>query len=298
MGCDFFFDGNLPDETLQTKVINFVKDYFNKIDLVITPDPASAYSTEIHLRSVGTEYRSRTEHHETYSFNYFGIIPYCEDEYGITDHGQFIFNRNENGRLVKLMRLPDSYGIRPHPYYQDIPQSSDAMHETTSCVNTGQVIGKIDSTCEEQHQTSLPCTTVPYQYQVVVDDGGYARMGGGLAFALLLTICKLRWWPDLKMGDDYEKCEIVDALLEKYGLHQRMLDENLDFHTCYNLFITEYNKDFPPPSSEDSKEDILTAQAKWYLDFTARIEPYMKKRNHTLDADSPADSVDKSGGDS
>lgn len=298
MGCDFFYDGNLPDKALQIKVINFVSAYFDKIDLVITPDPVSGYSTEIYLASVGPEYRSRKEHHERYSFNFFGIIPYCKDEDGILEGGQFIFDRNNNGRLVKLMRLPESYGIRPHRYYQDKTESNDSTQITTSGMKVGQIIGGENSSGEVQQQASLPCKAVPYPYQVVVDDGGYSRLGGGLAFALLLTICKLRWWPDLKMGDDYENCEIVDALLEKYGFKQRMLDETLDFQTCYDLFITEYDRDFPPPPEGGSKEEKMAAYARWYLDFTAKIEPWMKKRRHTRDADSPADSVDKSGGDS
>ncbi len=295
MGCDFFYDGNLPDETLQIKVINFVSSYFDNIDLVITPDPASGYSTEIYLACVGPEYRSRKKHHERYSFNFFGIIPDCKDEYGVLEGGQFIFDRNNNGRLVKLMRLPDSYGIRPHRYYQDRPESNDTMQKKTSLLKSGQIIAGENSSGREQQQASLPGKAVPYPYQVVVDDGGYSRMGGGLAFALLLTICKLRWWPDLKMGDDYENCEIVDALLDKYRLHQRMLDEDLDFHTCYELFITQYNKDFPPPSSEGSREEIVAAQAKWLLDFTAKIEPYMKKKDDRCSADSNPEVAGNSG---
>lgn len=269
MGCDFFYNGNLPNEKLQGKVVNFVKDFFNNIDLVITPDTLRFYPTEINLPSIGLKYDPRTEEHEEYSFNFYGIIPDCKD-YGASDHGQFIFNRNDNGRLVKIRRLPDSYGILPHHYYQDEKENTDKK----SPLNFGRVPIGVDLT----GQTSLPREVKPYKLQVVVDDGGYARLGGGLGFALMLTICKIRWWPDLKMCDDYENCEIVDALLAKYDMQQQMLDESLDFHACHNLFISEYNKDFPSPSSTGSKDDRLKANAQWYLDFMAKIKPFLKDR--------------------
>jgi hypothetical protein len=242
MGCDFFYDGNLPDETLQTKVIDFVSGYFDKIDLAITPDPATRYSTEIFPRK---------EKHEAYPFNFFGIIPCCKSDYGILEGGQFIFDRNNSSRMVKLMRLPESYGVIPHHYYQCNPKE-----------NIDDVLARITYYEELKCPESWHQKFAPYPYQVVVDDGGYSRLGGGLAFALLLTICKLRWWPDLKIGDDYENCDIVDALLDKYGFKLLMLDESLDFGTCYDLFITEYDRDFPPPPAAGSEDAKMAAYAR------------------------------------
>ena len=119
MGCDFFFKGNLPDVGLQEKVINFVKEYFDKIDLEISPNTALNYSTEIILPRKWPQYDPRSEQYDEYSYNYFGIVTDCKDEYGINDAGQFIFNRNDKGRLVTIMRLPESFVILPHRYYQE-----------------------------------------------------------------------------------------------------------------------------------------------------------------------------------
>lgn len=244
---------------------------------MITPDSACTYPTEINLPSVGLEYDPRTKIFDEYSFNFYGIIPQCRDEYGISDYGQFIFDRNDNGRLVKIRRLPDSYGIIPHYYYQDEKVHEPFVRE----INGPQILGRVPLPVNIGGRVVFPSNTektgpqtpksAQCKYQVIVDDGGYIRLGGGLGFALLLTICKLRWWPELTMSDDYENCEIVDALLEKFGLHRQMMDENLDFDTCHKLFIADYDKEFPPPPPGDMK-----LQAQWYLDFTDKIKPYMK----------------------
>lgn len=268
MGCDFYYDGNLPDEGLQGKVINFVKGYFDKIDLVITPDLACTYPTEINLPSSGYEYNPQKKQFDEYSFNFYGIIPQCRDEYGINDYGQFIFDRNNNGRLVKLRRLPDSFEIIPHYYYQEKKESKPI---DWSGSGRAIILGRVELSVNAEK--TEPQTPEPAQckYQVIVDDGGYIRLGGGLGFALLLTICKLRWWPELTMSDDYENCEIVDALLAKFGLHRQLMDESLDFDACHKLFIADYHKEFPPAPTGDMK-----LQAQWYLDFTDKIKPYMK----------------------
>jgi len=277
MGCDFFYDGNLSDVSLQEKVISFVKDFFTTIDLHIIPDARRSYATEINLPSIGREYTPHIETHDEYPFNFYGMIPYCKDE-GISDQCQFIFNRNDNGRLVKLRRLPDSYGIKPHYYYREKPEPRRTNEEFRSQGKDGKILGRVVIPPLKEFPKPLLAEKVPFPYQVVVDDGGYARLGGGLAFALLLTICKLRWWPDLKMCDDYEYCEIVDALLRKYDLHQQLLDESLDFHASHKLFITEYDRDFPPAPSQDSGEDRMKANAQWYLDFWEKVKPYLRER--------------------
>jgi len=267
MGCDFYYDGNLPDQGLQEKVINFVKGYFDKIDLVITPDLACTYPTEIDLPSIGYEYNPQKKQFDEYSFNFYGIIPECRDYYGISDYGQFIFNRNDTGRLVKIRCLPDSYGVIPHHYYQERKAPEPVVRSTGRTQILGRVALPVNS---DNNEPQLPIAE-KCEYQVIVDDGGYIRLGGGLGFALLLTICKLRWWPELTMSDDYENCEIVDALLAKFNLHRQLMDETLDFDTCHKLFIADYHKEFPPAPPGDMK-----MQAQWHLDFMDKIKPYMK----------------------
>ena len=277
MGCDFFYEGNLPDEKLQEKVINFAKDYFQHIDLFVNPDLCHDYFTEIKGPIVGYE-RTREEFVE-YPFNYFGFIPQCKDEHGISEHGQFIFNRNDDGRLVRILRLPDSYTIVPTQQYQvDLDTELPKLkHEKIS--------GMVISSEEFKKIGSLPIKAAKPKHQIVLEDGGYHRTGGGLGLALLLIICKLRWWPELSMGDDYENCETVEGLIAKYDFEKILKDENNNFETCYDLFFIEYNKDFPPPSPPQPFSipkfvglDIL-GTSTLDLELSVRSKCYLKNNN-------------------
>jgi hypothetical protein len=56
-----------------------------------------------------------------------------------------------------------------------------------------------------------------------------------------------------------------------------------------------YNRDFPPPPETGTKEEKMAAYARWYLDFTAKIDPWMKKKDDPCNADSHSEATGNSG---
>lgn len=104
MGCDFFFNGAAPRIEVQHKIIEFVHSYFSYIDLCICPTPTSTYRTRLG--------RSSDETETAYPFDFYGVIPFAS--LGITQHGQFVFDRSSGGNFVRILKLPDSFGIPPN----------------------------------------------------------------------------------------------------------------------------------------------------------------------------------------
>jgi hypothetical protein len=137
-----------------------------------------------------------------YPFDFFGVIPHIHD--GILEHGQFVFDRAAGGRLVRLLKLPDSFTVAPNELETD----------------TDDV-------------------------DVVVKEGGYNRELGGDSFALLLNVIKLRWWPELDAGDDYNLCDVIGNMIWEYALARRMKNEGIDFDACFRLLSDEHEKRHP-----------------------------------------------------
>jgi len=88
--------------------------------------------------------------------------------------------------------------------------------------------------------------------EVVVKRDGYYRLltgsGAQYAFAILLVILRLRYWPELEFGDDYLICEEMKQKIGRWGLVNRMQDEALGFRECYELYFSTYREHCPPPS--------------------------------------------------
>jgi len=194
MGCDFFYDGSVPDVETQGKIIEFVRSHFPNVDLCIHPDPDTKYRTRF-----GPAF---DDSKALYPFDFYGVIPFVST--GILEHGQFIFDRSAGGCLVRILKLPDSF---------DVPPS-----EVISGTEDGEV---------------------------VIMEGGYNRELGGDGFALLLNIVKLRWWPELEMGDDYNICTTVGNMIWQYGLARKMTNEHIDFETCMDLLVREHERRHP-----------------------------------------------------
>ena len=122
MGCDFYYSGILPDTGLQEKVQKFVAEYYEDKAVLIQPRPGDEYFTEYDmsdslqypegLTTHMERYMYRDEHgtkRTQYPFNYYGVIPLYEWE--LEEHGQFIFDRSADGRLVRFLKLPDELGL-------------------------------------------------------------------------------------------------------------------------------------------------------------------------------------------
>ena len=126
-------------------------------------------------------------------------------KYGILEHGQFIFDRAWGGRLIRFSKLPGIFNVQPKDPYYN-----------------------------------------ELNVDVYINRGGYNRMvNGSGAFALLLNIIRLRWWPDLWFGDDYEYCKDIGHMIWKYSLLTEMKNEDLDFEKCSELFDEGYKKRHP-----------------------------------------------------
>lgn len=196
MGCDFFYSGSLPDIKAQEQVVSLATSFYDSIALKVFPDPATRYLTRFMPLRV-----DRVS--EDYPFDFFGIAPFFKDS--ICEQGQFIFDRTDNGRLVRFLKVPDHYNLPPWDkgYWGD-------------------------------------------DEQLIVNSGGHVRNGGSLGFALLLEIIRLRVWPDLSAGDDYNICDEVRGILYDAGLVEDMKDTTFDFGKCWVLFEAEYDLKHPP----------------------------------------------------
>lgn len=199
MGCNFFFSGRLPDIKTQEKVIEFVRQYDPMIDLVVQPDPKVKFRTLVEL--IGGKGKGKIENE--YPFDFFGIIPFCKEV--VLEHGQFIFDRTDGGRLVRFFKLPDSYHVPPQ----------------------------------------YPSYDKPNVELYVSEGGYNRLMGSRDVFALLLNIIRLRWWPDFGLQDDFYVCRDIGKMIREYGLEHKMQDESLDFQGCLALFDKEWVKRHP-----------------------------------------------------
>lgn len=237
MGCDFSYSGSLPDIKAQEQVVSLASSFFDSIALKVSPDPATRYLTRFisfkgHLAPV------------KYPFNFFGIVPFFEHK--ICEYGQFIFDRTDNGRLVRFLKVPDHYNLPPWD----------------------ECYGDDDE-------------------QLIVQQGGYARNGGSLSFALLMEIIRLRIWPDLSAGDDYNICDEVKGILYDAGLVEDMKDATFDFNKCWELFKAEYDLRHPPkpeytpdpkPSLRIVPRDILKKPVQ-ELEWSVRTSHVLENGN-------------------
>ncbi|MDD2899028.1 MAG: hypothetical protein PHI31_09980 [Desulfuromonadaceae bacterium] len=207
MGCDFFYDGSLSDASAQEKVISLAKEYYENAGLTIIPTD-NIYPSRIANRNEKRRFRAHID--PAYPFNYFGIIPF--PNYYFIEHGQFVFDRTQGGKLVSLLKVPREYDFEWAPW--DLVKVSDYIE------------GYVDE---------------PEEYLVEVREGGYTRCGG-YSFATLLNVIRLRWIPELQMGDDGDACMEVRAIIERNNLQALFKDESVCFAKCDTTINTILEK--------------------------------------------------------
>lgn len=141
-----------------------------------------------------------------YPFDFIGIIPLFHDK--LLEHRQFVFDRTGGGRLVRLLKLPARFNLPSDPVFDEM---------------------------------------VPRRWgDVVLKVGGYTReIGAARAYNLLLNIIRLRWWPELRLNDDYSESDYVASDLWEFGLVNVFQNRNLDFNECWRLYQEEYQKRHP-----------------------------------------------------
>jgi len=154
-----------------------------------------------------------------YPCYYYGVIHGCNRTDGTISFGEFVFDRTAGGRLVSFDELP--------PAYLDNQAGNDGRTE----IQNRDLTVRLNLTNTVRGNTLYP---------------------------LLLTIIKLRWWPDLVCSDD-DFCQEYTQEIWKYGLTKKLMDENLDFRECLKLYRKEREKYFPPPPPEEpAPEEKIT----------------------------------------
>lgn len=206
-------------------------------DLIVTPYPHIKYDTKIsYIRKIGETipgicneevwwerhgYASCTQHIPDYPCDYYGVIHGCDRTNGFIYYGEFIFDRTAGGRLVSFDEWPAVY----------------LDHQAENDVEAGGQNRDLTVRLELRN-----------------------TVRGNTAYPLLLSIIKLRWWPDLVCFDDEDFCQEYAEEIWKYGLAKKLMDENLDFDECLKLYRKEHEKYFQPPPPEDpaSEEEKKT----------------------------------------
>ena len=237
MGYECYYSGVLPDTALQEKVIKFAQSFYSgPPDLIVTPYPHIKYDTKIsYIRKIGEAipgccnekvwrewngYASCEQHLSDYPCDYYGIIHGCDRTNGFIYYGEFVFDRTAGGRLVSFDNWPDVY----------------LDHQAE---NDGEVGGRNGDLTVRLNLTNT--------------------VRGNTAYPLLLSIIKLRWWPDLVCSDDEDFCQEYTQEIWKYGLAKKLMDENLDFDECLKLYRKEHEKYFPPPPPEKPESEEINS---------------------------------------
>lgn len=186
-----------------------------------------------------------------------------------------------------LRRLTEEY---PFNFFGIAPFFEDKIFEQGQFIFDRSDNGKLVSLRKIPDHFNLP----PFEEhlmeideQVVIKEGGYSRNGGSLGFALLLEIIRLRVWPDLSAGDDYNICDEVKGILYDAGLVEDMRDTTFDFNKCWELFKAEYDLRHPPrpeytpdpkPSLRIVPRDILKKPVS-ELELSVRTSGVLRKLN-------------------
>lgn len=238
MGCDFYYRGCLKDHKAQEDVVELASQFYDKKGRIVVPEPDKTFLAEIYL--------DRPENYKLYSppptiedhecpFDFYGLIPYSGMD--IFDCAQFVFHRcqkrtlayiqNRDGMLVTLERFPQQFNIPPG------------------------YVEQIDADCFEP-------------FQLIVNNRGYLRCGGGYNFALLLHLIKLRWMPDLWMGDDYGNCDHLGQFIEHYGLTEKFSCQSVTFEECWRIVedIQEEEQNFRKKKHDGPAEVVSLVEAR------------------------------------
>jgi len=213
VGCDFFYSGSLPDPQRQQKVIEFLKGYFKEVDVEVQPQP------QLHCRTLIQSHADADQEYEQYPFDFYGLVPSLNFE-----HAQFVFDRNDGGRLVRFVRFPADLGDPQGDLLQpDAPE----------------VIVKHDGYYRAGTNTSKMWT-----------------------FALILNFLQIRYWPDLQFSDDHNSCHKVGQDIWRWRLVNQLADPERNMKACYDLYWKTHIRHHPSlapktPAPSRSRGQIL-----------------------------------------
>lgn len=192
MGCDYFYEGRLEDHRLQEKAVELIAQFWFD-GMWIYPEPETLYPTR-------KEADLHTAENLLYPFNFFGFIPF--PDFDFLEHGQMVFDRTDEGRLVTLSRLPAGYEMEGMDSKEDF--YGDA--------------------------------------EVCVEPKGYLRGWASYRVGLLFCVIKRRYFQNLWVRDDYDVCKETEYLVDRLRIAERIMDAKLTFDECYALFESAHEK--------------------------------------------------------
>lgn len=239
MGADFVWRGSVPDPDDQAAIVGLVRGYLR-----------SPNGQAVLLQPTGTTVETLfvSRHGElepvTRSDTFYGLVPYPEvwlrdlgsdadwSMYDVADprapgsHLQFVFDRDDGGRMVTLTYHP-SFRLGGH---------------------VGQrTAGGLRSLLTENGHV-----------EVIWAEGGFTRVGASTPLALLLRLIQMRFAPDLGCSDDHASCHRVSQELREWGIEDLLRDRSLDFEECWAVYRSEYDRRHPPPPPPPPLDPWLT----------------------------------------
>jgi len=203
MGCDFWWQGSIPDPTAQEQALRMFRAFFDADGdwPFVLPDMARTCVTMFGRSILGDPVETESLRGRvavSYPYNFFGMAPYLiqGESSNLMRRGQIVFDRTDGGRLVSIMEV-----------------------------------------------SMLPrdCKLGQPDVSLVVNPGGYVRAVGEWQcqnVALFLTLLAIRYCPDLDAHDDRLYLGDVRRRLERTG----MLDECGAEDLQYGQFVIDYIK--------------------------------------------------------
>jgi hypothetical protein len=80
-------------------------------------------------------------------------------------------------------------------------------------------------------------------FDVVVTNGGYDRMiESPVCFVFLLTLIKIKWWPEFNYGDDYCYDDEIMKKLRELGIDVALKKKDIDFNYAWGLYLKSSGK--------------------------------------------------------
>lgn len=119
---------------------------------------------------------------------------------------------------------------------------------------------KFPGQCNETPGYSSPSDR---KADVIVGENVYAKTPHRVAFALLLNIIRLRWWPTLHWSDEHDLCSDICEMLWSSGLTRTVMKADVQFDTCCKLMEAEFEYellwDDPPQPDVEENEDYSSS---------------------------------------
>ncbi len=211
MGCDFIWRGTVEDPTTQERLIRFLPWQGNELVLP-RPDVQVPATVEATWAKAGST--SPTRQPAAFSAEHFkAVFDQVERHYELAkDHESYPLN---------------FFGIAP------------------PCNGDREMWGRYQFVFDRSGGGRLVTLVPPDPSRVepgmrlLVKDGGYQRALGDHAgwLGFVLEVARMRYCPDMDVGDDYGYCRLMRQRIGDWHLSARLSDERLTFEDCEQIFL-------------------------------------------------------------